>query len=218
MASNAEKAAGLQMSEVAFLLNETPVRVTGHPPTRTLLDWLREARGLTGTKEGCNEGDCGACTVLVTDANGTARALNACILFLPQVQACAVRTVEGLATPDGTLHPVQAAMIDHHGSQCGFCTPGFVVAMAAAHANRRTDHDDQLAGNLCRCTGYAPIIRAAEAAAGTPHPEWLATDAAFSLDQVSSGGPGGRQPPCKGSARPPVTILRNGTRRTPRPR
>ena len=188
------------MSEVAFLLNGTPVRVTGHPPTRTLLDWLREVRGLTGTKEGCNEGDCGACTVLVTDADGTARALNACILFLPQVQACAVRTVEGLASPDGTLHPVQTAMIDHHGSQCGFCTPGFVVAMAAAHANRRTDHDDQLAGNLCRCTGYAPIIRAAEAAEGTPLPDWLATDRAFAFAQISSGGAagGGQTAPLQG--------------------
>ncbi len=175
------------MSEVAFLLNGTPVRVTGHPPTRTLLDWLRDTRGLTGTKEGCNEGDCGACTVMVTGTDGIARALNACILFLPQIAGQAVRTVEGLASPDGTLHPVQAAMIDHHGSQCGFCTPGFVVAMAAAHAQGRTDHDDQLAGNLCRCTGYAPIIRAAQAAEGAPHPEWLASDRDFILAQVSSG-------------------------------
>ena len=179
------------MSEVAFLLNGTPVRVAGHPPTRTLLDWLREARGLTGTKEGCNEGDCGACTVLVTGADGVARALNACILFLPQIAGQAVRTVEGLASPDGTMHPVQAAMIEHHGAQCGFCTPGFVVAMAAAHANGRTDHDDQLAGNLCRCTGYAPIIRAARAAEAAPLPDWLATDRAFILAQVSSGGAAG---------------------------
>ncbi len=191
------------MSEVAFLLNGTPVRVTGHPPTRTLLDWLREARGLTGTKEGCNEGDCGACTVMVTDAEGTARALNACILFLPQIAGQAVRTVEGLANPDGTLHPVQTAMIDHHGAQCGFCTPGFVMSMACAHANGRTDHDDQLAGNLCRCTGYAPIIRAAEAAEGTPRPAWLATDRDFIFAQVSSGGSGGRQPP--GDAFTPTT-------------
>ena len=191
------------MSEVAFLLNGTPVRVAGHPPTRTLLDWLRDTRGLTGTKEGCNEGDCGACTVIVTGADGVARALNACILFLPQIAGQAVRTVEGLAAPDGTLHPVQAAMIDHHGSQCGFCTPGFVVAMAAAHAQGRTDHDDQLAGNLCRCTGYAPIIRAAQAAEGTPLPGWLATDRDFSLAEISSGGPGGRQPP--GDAYRPTT-------------
>jgi xanthine dehydrogenase small subunit len=160
------------MSEIAFLLNGETVRLADAPPTRTLLDWLREDRGLTGTKEGCNEGDCGACTVMVTDASG-ARTLNACILFLPQLHGKAVRTVEGIAAPDGTLHPVQQAMIDHHGSQCGFCTPGFVVSMATAHLNGRRDFDDQFAGNLCRCTGYAPIIRAAEAAAVAPVPDWL---------------------------------------------
>ncbi len=160
------------MSEVAFLLNGTPVRVAGVSPTRTLLDWLREERGLCGTKEGCNEGDCGACTVMVTDEAG-ARALNACILFLPQLHGRAVRTVEGIAGPSGELHPVQAAMIAHHGSQCGFCTPGFVVSMAVGHAQGRRDHDDVVAGNLCRCTGYAPIIRAAVAAAGEPVPGWM---------------------------------------------
>lgn len=160
------------MAEVAFTLNGAPVRLVGVSPTRTLLDWLREERGLCGTKEGCNEGDCGACTVMVTDGTG-ARALNACILFLPQVHGKAVRTVEGIAGPDGALHPVQAAMVEHHGSQCGFCTPGFVVAMAAAHLNGRTDHADQIAGNLCRCTGYAPILRAAKAAEGAPVPDWM---------------------------------------------
>ncbi len=150
--------------EIGFLLNGEAVRAEG-PPTRTLLDWLREERGLRGTKEGCNEGDCGACTVMVTDERG-ARALNACILFLPQLAGKAVRTVEGIAGPGGELHPVQAAMVEHHGSQCGFCTPGFVVAMACAHLNGDRDHDVALAGNLCRCTGYAPIVRAAEAAAG----------------------------------------------------
>jgi xanthine dehydrogenase small subunit len=168
------------MGEIAFLLNGTPVRVAGEPPTRTLLDWLREARGLTGTKEGCNEGDCGACTVMVTDADG-AKALNACILFLPQLHGKAVRTVEGIAAPDGRMHPVQQAMVDHHGSQCGFCTPGFVVSMAAGHLNGRRDHDDVLAGNLCRCTGYAPIVRAAEAVEQMPVPEWV-KDAPLTVD------------------------------------
>jgi xanthine dehydrogenase small subunit len=158
--------------ETTFLLNGETVRVASDPTT-TLLDWLRERRGLTGTKEGCNEGDCGACTVMVRDETG-ARALNACILFLPQLQGKAVVTVEGLAAPDGTPHPVQSAMVAHHGSQCGFCTPGFVVSMATAHLNGRRDFDDQLAGNLCRCTGYAPIIRAAEAAADAPVPGHLA--------------------------------------------
>lgn len=157
--------------EIGFLLNGEAVRAEA-PPTRTLLDWLRDERGLKGTKEGCNEGDCGACTVMVTDERG-ARALNACILFLPQLEGKAVRTVEGIAGPHGELHPVQEAMVEHHGSQCGFCTPGFVVAMACAHLNGDRDHDVALAGNLCRCTGYAPIIRAAEAVEGAPVPEWM---------------------------------------------
>jgi xanthine dehydrogenase small subunit len=161
------------MNDIAFLLNGAPVTVTGASPVQTLLDWLRESRGLCGTKEGCNEGDCGACTVMVTDDQGT-RALNSCILFMPQLHGRAVRTVEGLSGPDGRMHPVQAAMVAAHGSQCGFCTPGFVVSMATAQVNGATDHDDYLAGNLCRCTGYAPIIRAAEAVAGTPAPDWIA--------------------------------------------
>ncbi len=182
------------MSGIAFLLNGTPVRVEGASPTRTLLDWLREDRGLCGTKEGCNEGDCGACTVMVTDAGGS-KAVNACILFLPQLQGKAVRTVEGIAAPDGALHPVQAAMVECHGSQCGFCTPGFIVSMATAHLNGAADHDDQLAGNLCRCTGYAPIIRAAEAAGAQPVPAHMAQDSAFISDRISSGDPGGEAAP-----------------------
>lgn len=178
---------------IAFLLNGTPVRVEGAAPTRTLLDYLREERGLSGTKEGCNEGDCGACTVMVTDEGGS-KALNACILFLPQLDGKAVRTVEGIAGPEGQMHPVQAAMVAHHGSQCGFCTPGFVVSMAVAHLNGATDHDDQLAGNLCRCTGYAPIIRAATAAEAEPVPDWMKTDAAFILAQISSGVRGQKAP------------------------
>jgi xanthine dehydrogenase small subunit len=179
------------MSEIAFHLNGTPVRLPADtPPTRTLLDWLREDRGLCGTKEGCNEGDCGACTVMVTDRSGP-RALNACILLLPQLAGKAVRTVEGIAASDGTLHPVQQAMITHHGSQCGFCTPGFIVAMATAHLNARTDHNAALAGNLCRCTGYAPIIRAAKAAQDAPVPDHLRdTPAAFALAQISPVGSG----------------------------
>lgn len=165
------------MEQVAFLLNGTPVQVS-EAPTRTLLDYLREIKGLKGTKEGCNEGDCGACTVMVTDQHGS-RALNACILLLPQLAGKAVRTVEGLTGPDGQPHPVQTAMVAHHGSQCGFCTPGFVMSMAVAHLNGDTDHDTVLAGNLCRCTGYAPIIRAAQAAQAMPVPDWMAADQAM---------------------------------------
>ncbi len=178
------------MAKVSFTLNGTPVSAEV-PPTTTLLDWLREARGLTGTKEGCNEGDCGACTVMVTDVRGV-RALNACILLVPQLQGAAVRTVEGLGAPDGTLHPVQQALIDHHGSQCGFCTPGIAVSLAVAHAQGRQDFDDILAGNLCRCTGYAPILRAAHAAAGAPVPAWVQDPPPA---RRPAGGAGGSQPP-----------------------
>ncbi len=157
---------------VTFLLNGETVELTGVDPTRTALDWLRDQRGLTGTKEGCNEGDCGACTVMVTDADG-ARALNACILFLPQLNGKALTTVEGLSGPAGQTHPVQDALIRHHGSQCGFCTPGIAMSMAVGHLHGGTDFDDQLAGNLCRCTGYAPIIRAATAAADEKVPDWF---------------------------------------------
>ena len=183
--------------DITFRLNGEVVSLTGISPTTTLLDWLRETRHLTGTKEGCNEGDCGACSVMISDESGH-RALNGCILFLPQISGKSVTTVEGRSAPDGTLHPVQQTMIDHHGSQCGFCTPGFAVSMATAHLNGTTDHDTHLAGNLCRCTGYAPIIRAAKAAESQPVPEHL-KNLRIPNGQKSSGGPaqpdGGRQPP-----------------------
>ncbi len=165
-------------------------------PTATLLDWLREDRGLTGTKEGCNEGDCGACTVMVTDADGH-KALNSCILFLPQLHGKAIRTVEGASSPDGEAHPVQQAMVDLHGSQCGFCTPGFVMSMVAGHANGATDHDTQLAGNLCRCTGYAPIIRAAKTTEDHAVPTWITDDQSFSCSKIPRGEAAGRgaEPP-----------------------
>ena len=166
------------MGDISFWLNGEAVRLRDVAPTRTLLDWLREERGLTGTKEGCNEGDCGACTVVVTGPEG-ARALNACLLFLPQIEGMALRTIEGIADPEAdTLHPVQEALVAHHGSQCGFCTPGIAMSLAAAAAVGERDHDATLAGNLCRCTGYAPIIRAAEAAEGAPPPRWIEEDRA----------------------------------------
>ena len=187
---------------ISFLLNGESVVLSDVAPTTTALDWLRETRGLTATKEGCNEGDCGACTVMVTDPDGTSRALNACILFLPQLDGRAIRTVEGITGPGGSLHPVQQAMVDHHGSQCGFCTPGFIAAMAVAHLNGDKDHDTALAGNLCRCTGYAPIIRAARAAEDRPVPDWMTADRDFFLPEISAGGSsnhgfdvGGGKPP-----------------------
>ncbi len=159
--------------DIAFILNGEAVELRDIDPQTSVLDWLREVRGLTGTKEGCNEGDCGACSVLLSDADGS-RAVNACLMFLPQLNGRTLTTVEGLAGPGGALHPVQQALIDHHGSQCGFCTPGIAVSLAAGHVSGETDHARQLAGNLCRCTGYAPILKAAEAAAEAPVPDWFA--------------------------------------------
>jgi xanthine dehydrogenase small subunit len=152
---------------IRFILNGEPQTVSGVPPATTVLEWLR-ARALPGTKEGCAEGDCGACTVAVGVPEGGAlawRALNACIMPLPTLHGTAVTTVEGLG-PE--LHPVQRAMADLHGSQCGFCTPGFVMSLwcrpPGAAADRQAT-EDRLAGNLCRCTGYGPILAAAETSA-----------------------------------------------------
>ncbi|MFY0310494.1 xanthine dehydrogenase small subunit [Leisingera sp. D0M16] len=197
---------------LTFRLNGETVRITDASPSVTLLDWLREEKGLTGTKEGCNEGDCGACTVMVTDSRGS-KALNACILFLPQLQGKSVRTVEGASGPDGSLHPVQQAMVDSHGSQCGFCTPGFIMSMVTAHANGATDFDDQLAGNLCRCTGYAPIIRAAETAKDAPVPDWIAQEGSFIWPEISRGeaaGRGAAPPSSKQAAAPPLMPASSG--------
>ena len=159
---------------IRFVHRGHAIALEGVPPTRTLLDWLREdARPrCTGTKEGCNEGDCGACTVLVAERDDAApggvaiRNVNACLSFLPALDGRAVITVEDLPQP----HPVQQALVACHGSQCGFCTPGFVMTMTAlreAHAAAGTRPErpaiaDALAGNLCRCTGYRPIVDAAE--------------------------------------------------------
>jgi xanthine dehydrogenase small subunit len=156
--------------EVVFLLNGKEVRVVNCDPTMTLLDYLRECRRLTGTKEGCREGDCGACTVVEISLSGgrpRVRALNSCIAFLPTLDGSAIFTVEGVASDSG-LHPIQQHIVDRHGSQCGFCTPGFVMSLFAADLNQERPSpmrlNEILSGNLCRCTGYRPIADAAHAA------------------------------------------------------
>src|SRR6202020_1110954 len=136
-------------------------------PRAPVLDWLREEMGAKGTKEGCAEGDCGACTVVLAMSRGgrlTYEPFNACILLLGQLDGAELLTIEDLA-PGGELHPLQQAMVDTHASQCGFCTPGIVMSLFAAyHSGEPMTYAglcDQLAGNLCRCTGYRPIIAAA---------------------------------------------------------
>jgi xanthine dehydrogenase small subunit len=162
-----------------FLLNGEEVAVDGLPPQATLLDFLREQRRLTGSKEGCAEGDCGACTVILAEpaADGGLAWLpiNACLRLLPTVDGKAVFTVESLRLPEGGLHPVQEALVREHGSQCGFCTPGFVMSLFGLYKRSarpsRADAEHALSGNLCRCTGYRPILAAAQAMATLPPPD-----------------------------------------------
>ena len=151
-------------TSIRFRLNDETVELSSFAPELTLLDWLRLERRLTGTKEGCAEGDCGACTVLVGRIdNGMLgyETVNACIRLVGSLDATHVVTIEYLNRPDGGLSAVQQAMIDQHGSQCGFCTPGIVASLHAlwlADPNpSEADIERQLQGNLCRCTGYEPV-------------------------------------------------------------
>ena len=114
---------------IQFHLGSQPRALRDVDPTMTVLEYLRTQEHLCGTKEGCVEGDCGACTVVLVDRNGGHQAVNACVLFVPALDGRQLLTVEHLAAADGALHPVQQAMVDHHGSQCGFCTPGFVMSI-----------------------------------------------------------------------------------------
>jgi carbon-monoxide dehydrogenase small subunit len=134
------------------------------PPRLTLADFLREQCQLTGTHVGCEQGACGACSVLLDG-----QAVRACLMFAVQADGAHVTTIEGIASPDGQLSPVQQAFRDHHGLQCGFCTPGFVVSVTAFLRDHPDPTDDEiraaLSANLCRCTGYQGIIAAVRAAA-----------------------------------------------------
>jgi xanthine dehydrogenase small subunit len=154
---------------IRFLLDGRLVCVEDLPRTMTVLEYLREVAHRTGTKEGCAEGDCGACTVVLGELDATTgrveyRAVNSCIRFLPTIDGHELVTVESLSAPEEAPHPVQQSMMDHHASQCGFCTPGFVMSLFALYlrepAPDRERVVEALSGNLCRCTGYRPIIDA----------------------------------------------------------
>ncbi len=180
---------------IRFLLGEHARELAGTDPTRTVLQYLREDEGLCGTKEGCAEGDCGACTVTIAertdDGSIRYRAVNSCIMFVPSLDGKQLLAVEHLAGEDGALHPVQQAMVDHHASQCGFCTPGFVMSIATMHmAGEMPDRAgivDALAGNLCRCTGYRPILDAARSALTTERLCHHPTELRNHLDALGTG-------------------------------
>ena len=165
---------------ITLMLNGKVEQIPPINSSVTLMNWLRNDKNLTGTKEGCAEGDCGACTVVMGKYNHnlgevTWRAVNSCILFLPMLDGCSIRTVEGLAYSEDDLHPVQTAFIENHASQCGFCTPGFVMSLYAAWCKKQkpeaSDIDNLFAGNLCRCTGYLPIKKAALQIGAIPEEE-----------------------------------------------
>ena len=162
------------MNKIRCIINDKPYEIDGVSPTMSLLHYLRDVAHLTGTKEGCNEGDCGACTVVFRDAAAKPeprfRAINSCLVLLPMIHGKEIYTIEGLAKGN-KRHAVQNAIMDHYASQCGYCTPG--VAMSLFEATYRHDmkkpwqFTEQMAGNLCRCTGYRPIMECVRELAGT---------------------------------------------------
>jgi xanthine dehydrogenase small subunit len=202
------------------------VAVEGVAPTRTVLNWLREDAHCTGTKEGCNEGDCGACTVIVAELADRARCVgtpsarativgglslrtvNACIRFLPTMDGKALLTVEDLRRiAGGALHPAQQALVDCHGSQCGFCTPGFAMSLAATYERHceagtqpsRQQLADDLAGTLCRCTGYRPILDAGQRMFDLPPARLDTAPIVAALREMEAAAPLAYAGPCEGA-------------------
>ncbi|HEY5799765.1 MAG TPA: xanthine dehydrogenase small subunit, partial [Burkholderiaceae bacterium] len=187
------------MSEpIRFYYRNALHSVADCPPTRTILQHVREDLHCTGTKEGCAEGDCGACTVVVGELHEgklQLKAVNSCIQFLPALDGKALFTVEDVKLEDGTLHPVQQAMVECHGSQCGFCTPGFVMSLWSLYQAResasqpltRKQIDDTLSGNLCRCTGYKPIVAAAHRMSELPRCDMARTPVETALAGIQRG-------------------------------
>lgn len=206
-------AAATPLRPIRFHHRGAVTEVQGLPPTTTVLQWLREHARATGTKEGCNEGDCGACTVIVAELAEPAscgpmhatqvgglvlRPVNACLRYVPTLDGKALLTVEDLtAIAEGDLHPVQQALVDCHGSQCGFCTPG--IAMTLAHSYERhlqagsrparQQLADDLSGNLCRCTGYRPILDAGQRMFELPHRRLDAAPIVAALRSLAKDSP-----------------------------
>jgi xanthine dehydrogenase small subunit len=190
---------------IQFVRRGEIVSLRDVPPTRTLLQVLREDLHCTGTKEGCNEGDCGACTVVLGEAQGKGEnqrinysAVNSCIRLAHSVHGLALWTAEDLAATDGTLHPAQQAMVNCHASQCGFCTPGFVMSLFGLYQNHVAQGDtvtrelaqQALSGNLCRCTGYRPILDAAQHMAQLPAVPLDESDLLQKLELLAQTGRG----------------------------
>jgi len=224
---------------IRFFHRGAVTEIADAAPTRTVLEWLREDARRTGTKEGCAEGDCGACTVVVgeLDAQGALvlQPVNACIRLLPTLDGKALFTVEDVAGEGGALHPVQQALVDGHGSQCGFCTPGFVMSLWAGYQRHRAAGTlptrqqlaDDLSGNLCRCTGYRAILDAAQRAFELPAPAFDRAAVAAALRGLRASpplhyAPGGGAPDFHAprtlaefaalrEARPQARVLAGGT-------
>ena len=181
---------------VRFVLGDEVRELSGVSPTQTVLEYLRTVEKRCGTKEGCAEGDCGACTVALGEADPTGKfrykAVNACIQFVPTLHGKHLITIEDLKRGDGTLHPAQEAMVRFHGSQCGFCTPGIVMALYTQYRSgvrpSEPDTDDLLAGNLCRCTGYGPIIKSATEMFDLPKTERVACEQTAATEALLSSG------------------------------
>jgi xanthine dehydrogenase small subunit len=197
-----------------FIRRGEIVSLNNVPPSRTLLALLREDLHLTGTKEGCGEGDCGACTVVLGEAEHGSlrfRAVNSCIRLAHSIDGMALWSVEDLAAKDGTLHPAQQTMLQCHGSQCGFCTPGFVMSLFGMYQNHvcqgqtitRELAQQDLSGNLCRCTGYRPILDAAQRMGTLPR---AAIDEADLLQKLEQLAPSDIGPEADFSYKSPTTL------------